>query len=962
MHLKKNINPLLIVLFIQFSSVTLVFSQNHSVSGKIVDANTGEPLPGAGIRIENTTIGTISNLSGAFEISNIRQNNTTLIISYISYQDTRLQCNFSQQNSLNFTVKLMPVTTDLAEVEIKGQASGQVKAMLEQKMAINIKNVVSSEQIQQFPDMNAAEAVQRIPGITLQRDQGEGRYVQLRGTPPELTNFNINGEQIPSPEGDVRYVGLDIISADQIEFIEISKVLTPDMDADGIGGNVNIITKSAESEVPDIRASLSGGYNNLRQTPNYQGQFSYGQRLGKFGFNMNSSYYVNNQGSDNLEFDYAKGPFWGSTDEGVDNYHVQYREMQLRHYNITRKRIGLSANMDYRFSENSKIYLRGMYNNFMDDEIRRRVIFTLDDAVNENIYLYGGIDRDVRNRKKIQEISTINLGGEHDLTWLVVGYEAAYSVANEQQPDRLEALFDSPGQAIQIKFEENANGNPLPTFPNATDSANAFNYEAYEFEELLMSDGLITDQNITGKLNLKIPYLFSNQGGYFKFGGKVRIKEKKRDVDANVLGAYFPSSNVYPGEGEPLTLPGISDGFVDDNLLDESYRVDLIPSPEKMRDFYEFYPQFFIIDRTDSKVETYATDYIAHENIYAGYFMLRHDIKNLMLIGGLRYERTDVDYEGRKIVTVKDRFSDLDTLTDKRTHEFLLPQFQVKYTINNNFNIRAGYTHTYSRPNFEDILPYREIEREEVTYGNPDLAYPTARNIDLLAEKYLRGGGLISGGLFYKQIDNFIFYYKRFAHEGDPKDYGLVEITKAINGLEAFVYGAELQAQSKLTFLPGFLNDFGLYANYTYTYSEAFINQRQPANYTDAIVIFGEDDLASFTLEGEREQIKLPGQAEHTTNLAFYYDGPRFNARLSANYHDDFLTQLGADADLDEYYGDAWHLDFTTSYSITNYMKVFADVINLTNAPLIFYLGTPDRIQQQEYYSWWGRIGIKLNF
>src|SRR5690606_29293741 len=158
------------------------------------------------------------------------------------------------------------------------------------------------------------------------------------------------------PEGNVRYVGMDVIAADQIETIEVIKVLTPDMDADGIGGTVNIVTKNARSESPEIKAVIAGGYNNLRTTDNYQLQFSYGQRSGRFGFQLNSSYYLNNLGSDNMEFEYAKGPFFGSQNSGNDNYFVQYREFQLRHYTIRRSRIGISPSLDYQIGKNSYIY------------------------------------------------------------------------------------------------------------------------------------------------------------------------------------------------------------------------------------------------------------------------------------------------------------------------------------------------------------------------------------------------------------------------------------------------------------------------------------------------------------------------------------------------------------------------------------------------------------------------------
>jgi len=940
-----------------------VSGQVNKISGKITDHSSGEALPGASVIIANTDKGTTTGLNGEFELPGIKEDPVTLVISYIGYQPDTLIYSFKKNKKHHVHIKLKPVSTNLNEVRVTSQAEGQVKAMIEQKEAENIKNVVSSEQIEKFPDMNAAEAIQRIPGITLQRDQGEGRYVQLRGTPPELTNFNINGEQIPSPEGNVRYVGMDIISADQIEFIEITKVLTPDMDGDGIGGTVNIITKKAFGDKPEIKGTLAGGYNNLRQTGNYQVQFSYGQRYQKFGFQMNASYYVNNQGSDNMEFKYAKGPFWGSTSQGQDNYYVQYREFQLRHYDITRKRIGLSATLDYQLNENNSFYLRGMINNFTDDELRRRKIYDLDDAITEDYYLYGGIKHDLKQRTKIQNINTINLGGEHIFQGFSIDYEAAYAMASENEPNRMETQFENPGQAIVMKIDKSDPDWPRVEYPDSASAVYVYAYDKYDLDNLLFKESLTTDNNITGKVNFNVPYRFTDESqGFIQFGAKVRMKDKERNNTAIDYGAYFPNSQIYPGTGPDLSLASITDGFSDDNLLNHDYLIDYMPGAQEMRNFFEFYTQYFIIDRTETKMQTYGEDYKAGENIYAAYAMFRHDIRRLMILGGVRYERTDIDYEGRRIITKNGNYRDMDTLTDKRSHEFFLPQVQAKYMLNENTNIRAAVTYTYSRPNFEDVLPYREQDYDEVKYGNPDLKFPTSLNVDLLGEKYLRGQGLVSGGFFYKNIHDFIFYYKRFAHEGDPQNYGLVEITKAVNGNKAYVLGAEVLSQFKFNFLEGFWKNFGLYLNYTYTHSEAYINKRFPANYSDAVVIFGEDDLSLFSSDTEQERITLPGQAKHTANLAAFYESERFYAKISANYHDAFLYKLGADKDLDEYYDQAWHLDFTANYSVTEYMKVFVDVINLTNAPLKFYLGTKDRILKQEYYSWWGRIGIKLSF
>jgi len=956
--------PYVYALLILLGGILDSFGQStYTLTGKVVDNDTNEPLIGATVMVENTSKGTNSRIDGTFVLKGIEDPQPTFKVSYIGYQTLTIEHDFSQGKNSNLIFYLQSGETTLGTVEIEGQAVGKAKAFLDQKNAINIKNVLSAEQIQAFPDMNAAEAMQRIPGITLQRDQGEGRFVQLRGTPPELTNFNINGEQIPSPEGDVRYVGLDVIAADQIEFIEVTKVLTPDMDADGIGGNVNIITKTAQGEEPDIRATFAGGYNNLRGTGNYQAQFTYGQRYGKFGFNVNASYYLNNQGSDNMEFKYAKGPFFGSQNLGVDNYQVQYREVQLRHYDITRSRIGISPSWDFKFNDKSFIYLRGMYNRFSDDETLRRVTYDLDDALSPTYYLYGGVEHDVRERTQIQDLATINLGGDHEFgRGVKIDYMIQYAYASESRPDHMEARFESPGQAIVIDFDVTDPQWPVAEYPKREDSALAFAYDRYELDELLFEESLVTDENIATRLNIQIPYtLNENNQGFIKFGGKYRTKDKERDIKSQVFGAYFEQTNLYPGVGPELSLLTVDAGFFDSNFLDQGYVLEYMPSPEKIREFYEFYPQHFIYDRTSTRVESFGEDYRALEDIYALYAMFRHDINNLTVLGGVRYERTDIDYEGVRIITDKGNYRDMEPLEDQRTHEFFLPQIQLKYNIDQNTNLRAAMTYTYARPNFEDVLPYREEDQDEVRFGNPNLEFPLSMNVDLLAEKYIPGG-ILSGGLFYKQIDDFIFYYKRFAHEGDPADYGLVEITKALNGLEAEVYGAEVQSQFNLTFLPGIFSNFGVYANYTYTQSRAFINRRFPANYSDAVVVFGEDDLSVFRSDTETEEIDLPGQAKHTANLALTYRDQKFYARLSANFSDEFLDQLGADEDLDEYYGQAWRVDFTANYAITPNVKAFIDLINLTNAPLTYYLGTPDRIQQQEFYSWWGRVGVKLNF
>lgn len=928
--------------------------------GKILDSQSNSPVIGAVVSIVHADIHTLTDFDGKFRFDNAPDTGTIRVhlIGYVEHKSGYHQQTFPLAG---IVLELISDATLLNSVEVTGKAEGQIRALIDQRNADNIKNIVSAEQIATFPDLNAAEVLQRIPGITLQRDQGEGRFVQIRGTPPQLTNFNINGEQIPSPEGGVRYVGMDIIPADQIEFIEVSKVMTPDMDADGIGGSVNIRTKEAAGAIPDVRASLVYGYNHLRQTPTYQGQMTFGQRYGRFGFQINGSYYKNIQGSDNVEYDFAKGPFFGNVDT-LGNYHVQFREVQLRHYDLTRTRISVAPTIDYKFSDKSFVYIRAMYNHFGDYERRYRKIYELDDALSYDYYLYGSVQHDVRDRIKNQSLQTISMGGEHPLAGMVFDYQLFLASAKEDQPDRFEASFDSPGGAIAMKFSFDDQDYPTVSFPNPNNAGLASDYDRFELGNLSFESRTVTDINITPRINLKIPYIMgANNTGFVKVGGKIRMKNKERDIQSQQFAAYFEQPLGYPGVGPALNVNTINDGFSNPDLLHKGYVLDHMPSPELLKEFYEYYPQHFVFDRTDTKTESFGEDYEAKERVYAAYGMIHHDIGRLMLLAGLRFESTHINYKGSLVVLDGTRFDTIRPLTDSRQHNFLLPQFQAKYKVNDLFNLRAGVTATYSRPNFDDVLPYREEDRDEVKFGNPDLKYPRATNLDLLAERYWKSG-FVTAGVFYKKIDDFVYFYKRFAHEGDPSDFGLVEITKAINGNKAEVMGVEIQAQSKFVTLPGLLRNFGVYVNYTFTHSDAYIYKRFPANFTDAQVVFERDDLSFYFDTSEEEKISLPGQARHTANFSLFFDSPRLLVRLTANYHDAFLYQLGADSDLDEYYDEEWRLDLNANFDLTKTVNFYVDVNNILDTPLRFYLGEPSRVKQQEFYSWKARIGCKLNF
>jgi TonB-dependent receptor len=927
-----------------------IFSQTHSIFGRVLDKETRAPLVGATVRVTGTNTGAITNDNGVFLLSDVSLEQGYLSAFYLGYAQDSLYFDFGNKEVLEKNLNLRPDGTLLQDVEIKSSLLGQAAALNDQRTATSIKNVISAEQMVKFPDLNAAESIARVPGITLQRDQGEGRYVQLRGTPPELSNFSVNGEQIPSPEGGIRYVALDVVPIDQLSSVEIFKALTPDLDGDAIGGAVNLNTKTAKDTIPEVHGALTAGYNNLSKQPIYSAQFAYGQRFeqGRWGFYANGSILDDNRDSHNMEFDFNESRFGGDT-----TFRIHYDDVQLRHYDINRQRIGLSGTWDFRPNPNHRFSLNMMYNRFTDHEIRRRTRYNIGSGflTSETSSREARVESDVRDRTKIQTLFSGNFGGKHRWEKWGVEYLFSRSQANEDIPDRFDMNFIN--DLINIELDLSEPNWPRISFPRPKDSISVENPADFKFDEMLLQDTRTTDRNHTGRLNIERFYEMGRGHGSIKVGGKVRLKDKERQNEGLVYSKYFQIfavnspfdsiRQIYNTIGPKLSLETVYGGFEENNLLNRDYVLGETPDPEKSRDFARYYFQNFKLQESDTKQQSLGEDFTAKESIYAGYIMATHYWGPFMALGGVRYEHTNVDYTGinLRFEPFSDAFQGFDSLRSEKQYKFLLPQFHFKYSPNQTTNYRAALTWTYSRPNFDDILPYRqtELDSREITQGNPDLNFAQAINFDLLAEKYLARAGILSGGVFYKRIDDFIYYFEQRIYVTDISRPGWYFVTTAQNGKQADVAGAEISWNQQFYQLPGGWKYCGIYFNYTYTWSRAVIAQRQ----------------------GQEEEIRLPGQSPNTVNLALIYDSPKWYAKLSANFNDAFLDELGIKKTWDVYYERNLYVDFNANYNLTPHVQLYVNALNLTNQPLRYYIGERDRIKQQEFYSWWGRFGVRIN-
>ncbi|MDM1397229.1 TonB-dependent receptor [Myroides odoratimimus] len=925
--------------------------QNNSVkkgivSGRVIDSGDKSSLPGAAVLLDNGKQYTVSNNNGYYEFLNIPEGKYVLSVSYIGYTSVEQEVEVSSGQNKVINLSLSTDVETLEGIVVIGERlKGQAKALNQQMNNANVTNVISADQVGRFPDSNIGDALKRVPGITMQNDQGEARNIVIRGLAPSLNSVTLNGDRIPSAEGDNRNVQMDLIPADMISSIEVNKTLTPDMDADAIGGSVDLITR-ASPYGERISATLAGGLNPIRDKGNYIGSFVYGNRFldSKFGMILSGSYNSNNFGSDNVE------GVW--SEDKYDNIYMS--EYDIRKYDVQRVRRSFSGAFDYKINDNHTIYASAMYNWRDDRENRYRVRYRgikpeydQDNSITGftgdiRRETKGGLDnnRNKNTRLEDQRIQNYALSGTHlwssnlDMDWSV-----NYSRASEDRPGERYIDFQNKKVAMQ---EDLTNGKyPLVT-------ALGDQPDNFSLRKLSENDNFTKDSEFGAKLNFRVPFsVVENQKGRLRFGGRLRLKDKKREnmfyefspIGTNTIGnlatvpgSYYDGSGFQPGS---KYVPGhfASNQYLGGLDLHNSnlFKKEAVPG------------------------EYLALNYKAKENIYAGYIRWDQDFnEKLSMILGARIEHTSIDYTGNHIVDESDLIGEV---SNTNNYTNVLPSVTFKYQTDSDWIYRAAFTTALARPDYYALAPYINVVSQDnmVSAGNPDLKATYAYNFDLMAEKYFQSVGMFSAGVFYKNLKDFIYNYRSdsFTHENFNELFpGQVnpiqsedtwKFMQQRNGDQVNLFGVEVAFQRQFDFIPGkFWKGLGVYVNYTYTYTEA----KGIANEDGEI----------------RKNMELPGASPHMFNGSLSWENDRFSARVSLNYSSDYLDALGGNSFEDSYYDKQLFLDANASYKITSYLRVFAEANNLTNQPLRYYQGVSHRVKQMEYYQPKFTLGLKFDF
>lgn len=890
-----------------------------SLTGRVVDEN-GYVLPGATIIIEGTNIGAVSDVNGFFRVNGLKKGTYQVKIKYIGYiPEKRIVTIENKTIALNNIVLKEGILMD--EIVVTG-LSAEKKALQKQKTDINITNVISADQVSRFPDSNIGDALKRIPGISVQYDQGEARFGHIRGTSPDLSSVTIDGARIPSAEAEMRSVQLDLIPSDMIQTIEVNKVVTPDMEADAIGGSINLVTKS-QPAMRRITAMAGSGWNMISEKPTWNLGFSYANRYlnNKLGMVFAMSYQNNPLGSDNAEFEWEKDK----------NGEIYVEDYQVRQYFVERDRQSYSFALDYVFNPDHKIEFSSMYNKRRDWENRYRFRlkkikpdgngFEAKEAIRQ---LKFGVKDNKYGRLEDQRVIDFSLKGEHHFGKASAKWKVNYAKASEERPNERYLSYLTK----KVKFKNNLSDLRKPMASEFSVDVN--NLKNLKFDELTEEYQFTKDEDIAGKIDFKIRF---NTSGKWKnslrFGGGLKSKSKSNNED---LMEYEPKdSDAF----DTLVRENLKN-MTRDNFLAGNYKVGDFPSKEYFGDIQLKDNNTF---KSKKNLESDLADFDATEKIYNGYIRFDQRIqKNVNLIAGMRMEHTASRYNAfawdpekkapRRIQSDKDR-----------TYTNILPSLIAKWDATKDFKLKAAWTNTIARPKYIDLTPRIVIDKKGIELGNPDLKATKSMNFDLMAEFYNNGNGLFSAGVYYKSIKDFIVDERL----RDKEVIGIVwdKYKRPINAGDADLLGFEVSAQQKLYFLPGFMCNFNVYGNYTYNYSKV-----KNFNYEDR----------------ENDQLCLPGTPKHTLNMALGYETKKFSARLSYNYASDFIDKLGKAAFFDRYYDAVNYLDFNANAKIGKHVNIFANINNILNQPLRYYQGSKDYTMQMEYYSFRFDAGVKLIF
>lgn len=943
---KKVLLSLLLVLF----TASLSLAQTGTIGGEIRDAETGEPLRGATALVTGTSIGASTDNDGRFVLRRVPVGEQTVILRYMGYESQELTVTVEEGERASISGELEPRFVEGDELLVRAVQRGQARSLSMQRESINIRSVVSSEQMDRFADQSVADALNRVAGM------GHEGNVNIRGVGAGMTNVQMDGQRMGTTGSD-RSFDLSTISADMVQELDVIKVVTPDLDADALSGVVNINTRRPVGGERTMNIRVGSGAQPRyvdHAGPDARFSFSYGDSPDDtYAFAFNFSYHRDPHVWERLRYDwdFRSMEGWGATDilTGLDSEY----QFGARH------RYGIGGQFTYQPTETSTYHIQGNFN--YQDRWRERHNWsqqprwenyntpyqtgptTGGSFFNRYGYYPRGIFNDIHQYN-------VQFGGRHLFDNFEMEYRLGWGYGHSQADEfRYSWSSQYPGWENLVDIEDRwypivdiAPWGNMPDFPTS-DNLNGNRATDHRID-------IHTNNEVTSSIDFEREFRY----GSFKFGGSTTSTFMSGDserfrMDDNRAGpANYPQHinnqwNVFGRDHQTYLIPFMID-------MDKARQT-----------YYSRYPnmQKSITHYDRREIEWYS----GREDVLAVYGMSELNFGRFTLLGGLRVEHFIGNYEGKETYLRGELARGFVDQQEKNTYTHLFPNAQLVFGISDYTNFRTAYSRTIGRPNFQQLIPYAEwdYDGDSVEYGNPQLKPMVSENFDILIDHYFSAGiGQISGGVFYKNLSDFVYTLRdRTGADGleaidiDPPDfredgfYNHWDVTTFRNGDEASVYGVEATWQQTLSFLPGFLSYLGTYFTYTYTYSEADIGR---------------------TENDETIYVRLEDQRPHIVNAGLDYSRGGFSGQVTYRWGTPAVSSyrtsprnapsLGANREyFDTYYDAARDLSATLRYRITSNFRIWVNGVNLLNNRSIRY-----QIDRDYYPTRMEMTGTEITF
>ncbi len=957
---------------------------SSKISGKVIDKVTGDPLPGANVFIEGTSIGAATNMQGEYVIPRISVGTFVIVVKYIGYKDANVTVQILPGRSITKDIELEYETLTGEAVEITAQAEGQMAAINQQISSRTITNVVAADRIQEVPDVNAAESVGRLPGISIVRSGGEGQKVTIRGMSPKYNVMMVNNVRMQSTDRDDRSVDLNMIAPNILEGIEVTKALTADMDADAVGGMVNLkIGKAKEGFRKNF--SVQGGYGSVAGTyGNYRGTGLLSNRFFNKKLGVQVSGFIDrfDRGADKLTAKYA-------TDEEEITVGglipVYLSEVTISDYDTERKRMGGGLVLDYEFSTGSLI-MNNFISNLYQHQIEQQNYFT-------TAYDWRGFAAD---REFDNTVISNALQGEFDFFNINMDFSLSNSISKQSNPGdlRMDIRTRSGGvQGLESDASDLKNMSPS-TFLNSVTV----------LDKDKISTGTTTlERNVdetaqSALLNFKVPFTFTNYlAGNVKFGGKYVRNKRENDetqwgIDTDRGGLSLDFNTLLREKLWPdLGMEKDDNGIVAPLFEDPNYDIgDFLSGNEgvngdifynkisiwKMNHLEELAKESGYYLRSPQESTQY--DYNYTRDYYAFYLMSELNFgKYITFMPGVRYENFNFDYTadstyvfGRLTTPGEYYYDHKPVHWDSTKGDNWFPQMHLRIKPTDWLDLRLASTKSIIYPDYRAVSPYLFIDTYSspiLRLGNPYIKPALTQNYDIYASVYQNFIGLFTAGFFYKEIDNLITSIKYYTKDSEKINnrYPLIQTGDPTTiytwtNLEetSYVKGIELDWQTHFWYLPSKLKGLVLNVNYTHIKSET----HYPYYYTTRT---GSFPFYKYSTVDTVRTGRLIDQPDDILNLTMGYDIGGFSARVSFLYQDNvFRTAHTTYEELDSYTAAYYRWDFTAYQKLpwVDGLQLYLNVNNITDRPDRQFTSVLEKLSSVEYYGRTADFGIRYTF